>query len=93
MGQKSMRVFAGEIMGQLREDKEKGTIGRIYGMDFVAAGDKVRMKLALAAPAGYYGLVRVYDKFVVPFRVGMRKALHGMRGKRERSRTVPEREG
>ena len=66
-------------MGQIREDKKKGTVDRIYGMDFVAAGDKVRMKLALAAPALYYGLVRVYDQFVVPFRVGVRKALHGMR--------------
>ena len=34
----------------------------------VAAGDKVRMHIALRTPGLYYILVRLYDKFVIPLR-------------------------
>ena len=68
MEQKSTRGFAGEIIRQLREDKKDGTIGRIYKNDYVAAGDRVRMKLALALPAVYYRTVKLYDKYVIPIR-------------------------
>lgn len=47
---------------------ERKEIHKIYGLDFVAAGDKVRMKLALAAPGLYYVLVRIYDRVIIPLR-------------------------
>lgn len=74
MERKQTRRFAGEIVKQLREDKKNGTIGRIYGKDYVAAGDKVRMKLALMLPGAYYLAVKLYDKYVIPLRTkGMKK--------------------
>lgn len=60
------RGFAGEIVKQLRQDKE--IIGRIYKEDYVAAGDKVRMRIALALPGLYYRIVRLYDRYVIPIR-------------------------
>lgn len=70
MEQKSTRGFAKEIVGQLREDDKSGTIDRIYGKDYVATGDRVRMKLALALPGVYYRAVKLYDKYVIPLRTG-----------------------
>ena len=49
---------------------ERAEIARIYGKEYVAAGDKVRMKLALASPGLYYRIVKLYDKFVIPLRSG-----------------------
>lgn len=65
---KQTRGYAKEIMRQLKEDRRRGAIGRIYKMDFVAAGDKVRMKLALAWPEMYYCTVKLYEKYVIPLR-------------------------
>lgn len=66
MENKQTRVFAREIAGQLRADK--GIIRRIYRKDYVAFGDKVRMKLVLAWPGMYYRVVKCYDKYVIPLR-------------------------
>lgn len=66
MEQKQTGSYAKEIIRQLRDDKE--IIRRIYGMDYVATGDKVRMKLVLACPGFYYRIVKLYDKYVIPLR-------------------------
>lgn len=66
MEKKETRIFAKEIARQLRG--EKAVIRRIYREDYVAAGDKARMKLMLAWPGAYYQAVKAYDKFVIPLR-------------------------
>lgn len=68
MENKGTRIFAKQIAGQLRNDRKM--IGRIYKKDYVAAGDKVRMKLMLVLPGVYYRAVRFYDKYVIPLRSG-----------------------
>lgn len=77
MEQKQTREFAKEIVKQLREDKKQGKIGRIYGKDYVAAGDKVRMRLALAVPEAYYHIVKLYDRYVIPIRTGAARRNRG----------------
>lgn len=47
---------------------EKNEVKRIYRKEFIPVGDKVRMKLALVTPSGYYLIVKLYDKFVIPLR-------------------------
>lgn len=66
MENKKTRVFAEKIVGLLRTDQEK--IRGIYQKDYVAAGDRVRMKLALRLPGVYYRAVRIYDRYVIPLR-------------------------
>ncbi|MDE6183848.1 MAG: glycosyltransferase [Lachnospiraceae bacterium] len=48
--------------------KEKQEIRSIYQKEFVASGDKVRMKLALRMPLAYYFIVKIYDRFIIPLR-------------------------
>lgn len=66
MKDRKTRQYADGISGQLRE--EKGKIAVIYSAGYAARGDRVRMKLFLAAPKLYYGIVRLYDKYVIPIR-------------------------
>lgn len=66
MGDRRTRGFAKEIVRQLRGDR--GVIRRIYKEDYVAVGDRVRMKLVLVLPEVYYWAVRLYDKYVIPLR-------------------------
>jgi len=66
MENKKTRIFADQIVGLLRTDREK--IQRIYKKDYVATGDRVRMKLALWLPGAYYRAVKMYDRYVVPLR-------------------------
>lgn len=63
---RKMKKSAKLLMEQLKAEKEE--IRRIYDMEFIMTGDKVRMKLALAAPGLYYILVRIYDKVIIPLR-------------------------
>lgn len=63
---RKMKAAGAEIVRLLR--KEKGEIKRIYQKEFAVSGDRVRMKLALAWPEGYYGIVKIYDKYIVPLR-------------------------
>lgn len=63
---RKMKTAGAEIVMLLR--KEKGEIKQVYQKGFAAAGDRVRMKLALAWPEGYYGIVKIYDKYIVPLR-------------------------
>ena len=41
---------------------------RIYHKDYVAMGDRARMKLALLLPGAYYRAVKIYDRYVIPLR-------------------------
>lgn len=66
MKNKKTRVFAEKIVMLLHADKEK--IRRIYQKDYVAVGDRARMKLALRLPGVYYRVVRIYDRYVIPLR-------------------------
>ena len=47
---------------------EKTEIKRIYQKNYVAIGDKVRMRIALLAPDLYYLIVKIYDKVIIPLR-------------------------
>lgn len=49
-------------------DRERQEIARIYQKDFVTAGDRARMKLFLSSPGGYYHIVKLYERIVIPLR-------------------------
>ena len=66
MENKKTRIFADQIVGLLRADREK--IRGIYHKDYVAMGDRARMKLALLLPGAYYRAVKIYDRYVIPLR-------------------------
>lgn len=66
MENKKTRIFADQIVGLLRADREK--IRGIYRKDYVAMGDRTRMKLALLLPGAYYRVVKIYDRYVIPLR-------------------------
>ncbi len=63
---RKMKKSAKLLMEQIRADEKE--IRQIYSLDFVAAGDKVRMKLALTVPGLYYAIVRLYDRIIIPLR-------------------------
>lgn len=63
---RGMRESAKELMSFLW--KEKQEIKKIYCREFVASGDKARMKLALQMPELYYQVVKAYDRFIIPLR-------------------------
>lgn len=64
--QRKMKDAAGELAALLKG--EKNLISEIYENSFVAKGDKVRMKVFLLSPGTYYGIVKLYDKFIIPLR-------------------------
>lgn len=61
-----MKLSCKKLINMLRDEKEK--IREIYGNDFVATGDKVRMKLFLLSPICYYLIVKLYDRLIIPMR-------------------------
>lgn len=61
-----MKASGKELMLFLRGEKQE--IERIYQKEYVASGDRVRMKLALWWPGAYYHIVKIYDKFIIPLR-------------------------
>lgn len=63
---RKMKAAARQLTGIIKEEKDE--IKQVYRNDFVPLGDKVRMKLALMTPSGYYKVVKLYDKFVIPLR-------------------------
>lgn len=63
---RKMKAAGAETVKLLREEKDE--IRQIYRKEFAASGDKVRMELALLWPQGYYGIVKIYDKLIVPLR-------------------------
>ena len=61
-----MKQSADELVTLLKNEKKQ--ITEIYQNSFVAKGDKVRMKVFLLSPGAYYGIVKLYNKFVIPLR-------------------------
>ena len=66
MENKQTRVFAEEIIRQLKSEKNR--IKAIYEADYIKTGDKVRMSFVLVMPYLYYATVKLYDKFIIPLR-------------------------
>ena len=64
--ERKMTKAAKHLAEMLRN--EKGHILEVYDNDFVATGDKVRMRLLLACPGLYYFVVKIYDKVIIPIR-------------------------
>lgn len=64
--ERKMKAAGKRVIQFLRSEKAK--IRMIYQKDYVAGGDKVRMKVALAMPGLYYVLVKCYDRYVIPLR-------------------------
>ncbi len=63
-----MKEAAARLAAMLKG--ERGEIRRIYGNSFAAFGDKVRMRVMLVWPGGYYILVKGYERVVIPLRTG-----------------------
>ena len=63
---RKMKESEKKLVRLLKE--EKAQIETVYRNDFVATGDKVRMKVFLCWPRGYYCIVNLYEKFVIPLR-------------------------
>lgn len=63
---RKMKEAERELTALLRGEKED--IWRIYQKEFVATGDRVRMRMMLTWPEGYYLLVKGYDGVVIPLR-------------------------
>lgn len=64
--ERKMKAAARRLISFLRSEKPK--LKTVYRKAYVAKGDRVRMKVALALPELYYLLVRVYDRCVIPLR-------------------------
>ena len=58
--------YAGRIADELKYNRRE--IERIYSNDFVASGDRVRMKLALVSPKLYSYVTKGYEKLIIPLR-------------------------
>lgn len=58
--------YAERIAGELKSSRQE--IQRIYRNDFVAAGDRARMRLALASPGLYRYVTKGYEKIIIPLR-------------------------
>lgn len=57
---------ASQLIRMLRMERKQ--IKSVYGEEFVAWGDRVRMGLALAMPGLYFYTVKLYDKAIIPLR-------------------------
>lgn len=68
---RGMKEAGRRLMSLLKN--ERGEVIRIYKKEFVPVGDKVRMKVAFVTPGGYYQIVKLYDKFIIPLRQKGRK--------------------
>lgn len=63
---RGMQDAGRKLAGLLKENKAE--IKRIYKKEFVPVGDRVRMGVAFVSFDGYYRIVRLYDRFVIPLR-------------------------
>ncbi len=61
-----MKEAADKLIRMLQSEKRQ--IIEIYQKEYVAMGDRVRMKMALRTPKLYYYTVKVYDKVIIPLR-------------------------
>ena len=60
------RDYARRIAEELKKNRQE--IQRVYTNDFVATGDRARMKLALISPGFYSCVTKGYEKMIIPFR-------------------------
>ena len=58
--------YAKQIADELKENRQE--ILRVYRREFVAIGDRARMKLALVSPALYSHVTKGYEKVIIPLR-------------------------
>lgn len=63
---RKMKSSGKKLFQMLKGEREN--IRKIYGNDYVASGDKARMKLFLFAPGVYYYTVMLYDRIIIPLR-------------------------
>lgn len=63
---RKMESSGRQLAGLLKGEKDK--IRDIYRKDYVAAGDKARMKLFLLSPGMYYYIVKLYECIIIPLR-------------------------
>lgn len=63
--------YAKRIAEELKHSRKE--IKKIYDNDFVATGDRVRMKLALVSPNLYSCVTRGYEKIIIPLRTSTAK--------------------
>lgn len=63
---RKMKSSGDRLSGMLQD--ESGRIWDIYGDDYVAAGDRARMKLFLFNPGIYYYTVKLYERIIIPLR-------------------------
>lgn len=63
---RGMQEAAKKLAEQLKSERQ--LIKVIYAGEFVATGDKARMKLFLTCPKGYYFIVKLYEKTIVRIR-------------------------
>ncbi len=63
---KKMKSSGDKLSKMLRS--EKSSIRDIYRDDYVAVGDRARMKLFLLNPGMYYYTVRLYERMIIPLR-------------------------
>ncbi|MGN1181350.1 MAG: glycosyltransferase family 2 protein [Suilimivivens sp.] len=63
---KRMKESCKDLVKMLK--KEKKQIRSVYRGDFVATGDKARMKVFLISPGFYYRIVKAYEKYIIPLR-------------------------
>ena len=61
-----MKESEKELTSFLKEEKK--IIDDIYQKEFVALGDKVRMKVFMIWPKGYYYIVQLYERIIIPLR-------------------------
>ena len=58
--------YAKRIADELKENRQE--ILRVYRREFVAIGDRARMKLALVSPGLYSHVTKGYEKMIIPLR-------------------------
>lgn len=63
---RKMKSSGDELSKMLRS--EESSIRDIYRDDYVAVGDRARMKLFLLNPGMYYYTVRLYERMIIPLR-------------------------
>lgn len=59
----TMKGAADKLSELIRQDREE--IERVYSMDFVEKGDKVRMRIMLCSPGLYYLFATLYENVIV----------------------------
>ena len=51
---------------------EKAVLLKLYSLDFIKTGDRVRLRLFLAFPGLYYYVVKLYDGVIIPIRLRLK---------------------